>query len=705
MVSHSATAPVTRQLPLYLPRREQPRPSARAWISAWSQKFSLASPFNHGQPWLPLTAIEGLLVLGHKDPDAPHGDIPDELTVRVLLRPRDYDLIRDRCLEALAAFQGDAPVLTRAWSDFRTGLNGSPAFQAPLQFLLHYGLAPRATKATNAAQYLAEHKDAEWVFRGVARHLPILPVEDIHPNHIPIGKLPDTLVNKFKAVCYELDGDDLYILLPYGSNAGSFRTELASRTEGTLRAHLAYGDPEALTKFVESTSVTGLADRSVAEGPEPFDDDGILACDPQLLAQGVASLREARDVLAWALGHAIKVNATDVHFDPQDLATAVIRLRLNGTLKTFGRIPTAMLQRVISVAKIRAGMNSTDVRLPQDGKFRVKFEERECDIRLSTIPEYKTEAIEGAAMRVLGRVRIPTIKDLGISPSQMSQIDWVLKRDHGIFLVTGPTGSGKTTSLNCFLRAVAGEHINCMSVEDPVEIPLPWVKQVQVNPAIEFGFDTALRSFLRQDPDVIMVGEVRDAETAQISQRAAQTGHLVFATLHTNNALLSFARLEELGIPRSVIASSLIGVQAQRLVRCVCPQCHEQIPLPDDQRGYVSRYLKRLEKNLVPEPAEAEARELIVQLQAWLEAGLTYRAAGCASCNQTGFHRRTAVMEIYLVGNDPAVLDLLLENRPIREIQRYYDGQGHLDLASHMIQLYARHETTFAEIEAHLPML
>jgi type II secretory ATPase GspE/PulE/Tfp pilus assembly ATPase PilB-like protein len=697
-----------RQIPLYIPRREQPRPSARTWIANWSQKFSLPNPFNHGAPWLPLTAIEGMIVLGHKDPaNAPRGDIPEELSVRVKLRERDYDLMKTRCLEALASFQGDAPPLPAAWQDFRqNGVNGAAPFHAPLEFLLHHGLAPRANRAGHAAEYLAEHKDSEWFYRGLWRRAPILPIEDLHPAQIPLSKLPDALINKYKAVCYEAEGDDLYILLPFGVRLESFRTELASRLEGTFNAHLAFGDPGALTTFVESTSVSSLAAAGNGSGSEPFEDDGILICDPQLLAQNVSQLREARDVLAWTLGYAIKTNATDAHFDPQDLALAAVRLRFNGVLRTVGRIPIMMLQRVISVAKIRSGLNSTEVRMPQDGKFRVKFEDRECDIRLSTIPQYKGgEMIEGAAMRVLGRVRIPTIRDLGIDDHQMAQIEWVLKRDHGIFLVTGPTGSGKTTSLNCFLRAVAGEHINCMSVEDPVEIPLPWVKQVQVNMAIDFGFATALRSFLRQDPDVIMIGEVRDAETAQISQRAAQTGHLVFATLHTNNALMSFARLEELGVQRSVVASSLIGVQAQRLVRCICPQCHERIALPEEQRAYLGRYMKRLLKALAPNPARPDAQELIADLQKYVDEGFTYRACGCASCNQTGFHRRTAVMEIYLVSNDPEALDLLLEGKPILTIQRHFDQQGHLDLASQMLRLYCRHETTFGEIESHLPLL
>jgi general secretion pathway protein E/type IV pilus assembly protein PilB len=226
-----------------------------------------------------------------------------------------------------------------------------------------------------------------------------------------------------------------------------------------------------------------------------------------------------------------------------------------------------------------------------------------------------------------------------------------------------------------------------------------------VNRDIDFGFKEALPGFLRHDPDVMMVGEVRDEETAKLAIDAAQSGHLVFATLHTNSALDAFNRLTRLGVDRADAASSVIGVQAQRLIRCLCPQCREIVKATDDQRRYVERYRKRIEANLDPEANCRDAKELVGVLDQWLLAGDTYRSSGCGSCNHTGYHRQTAAMEIYLVGNDSEALDMLYEKKPISSLQKHFDRQGFLTVASQMMRMFARHETTYAEIEPYIPLL
>ncbi|WP_457680935.1 GspE/PulE family protein [Thermovibrio sp.] len=341
---------------------------------------------------------------------------------------------------------------------------------------------------------------------------------------------------------------------------------------------------------------------------------------------------------------AVRVRASDVHFEPfKDKMK--IRLRVDGVLKTVREISKSKVPSVISRLKIMANLDIAEKRLPQDGRIMVKVGGKEVDIRVSTLPTYFGERV---VLRLLMKESILySTKELGLLPDDYEKFTELITSPHGIILVTGPTGSGKTTTLYAALSEINREEINVITVEDPVEYQLEGISQVQVKSEIGLTFARALRSILRQDPDVIMVGEIRDIETAEIAIQAALTGHLVLSTLHTNDAPSSITRLTDMGIEPFLVASSVIGVIAQRLVRKVCPYCREL-------------YTPTLE----------EKREIgLEDFQ-----GKFARGRGCEHCLGTGYLGRTAIYEILPISK--RVRKMILEGRDSEEIKEVAVKEG-----------------------------
>jgi len=315
---------------------------------------------------------------------------------------------------------------------------------------------------------------------------------------------------------------------------------------------------------------------------------------------------------------ALRERASDLHFEPYE-GRAVVRFRIDGMLRDAIEPPRALHGALVSRLKVMAGLDIAERRLPQDGRIALRLGGRQVDVRMSTLP---TGAGERVVLRLLdqeaARLDLTT---LGMSAGTLEAIDRLIREPHGILLVTGPTGSGKTTTLYAALSRLPRGTANMMTVEDPIEYAIDGVAQTQVNPRIELTFARALRSILRQDPDVIMIGEIRDLETAQIAVQASLTGHLVLATLHTNDAASAITRLADMGVEPYLLASSLLGVLAQRLVRTLCPHCR-----------------------LVATPSEGE-RQLLEEI------GLppsqpVFHANGCVECNRSGFAGRTGIYEL-----------------------------------------------------------
>ncbi|MBW2103085.1 MAG: Flp pilus assembly complex ATPase component TadA [Deltaproteobacteria bacterium] len=321
--------------------------------------------------------------------------------------------------------------------------------------------------------------------------------------------------------------------------------------------------------------------------------------------------------------NAIKKGASDVHIEAQENAVRV-RNRVDGVLHDSIRLPRWTHPIIVSRIKVLGGMNIAERRLPQDGRIKVKASNVSVDLRVSTLPTFYGEK---AVIRILNREEASvTIEELGFSEKNHTILRSFIRQPQGMVLITGPTGSGKTSTLYACMREIVSEESNIITVEDPVEYELEGINQVQVNEKVGLTFPFVLRSILRQDPDVIMVGEIRDEETAEIALQASLTGHLVLSTLHTNDAPTAVTRLMDIGMPPFLIATSVMGVVAQRLVRVICPECKEEY---------------------VPDP------ELLARLS-MREQDLPftfYRGAGCENCNGTGFKGRTAIEEVMIMGH------------------------------------------------------
>ena len=318
---------------------------------------------------------------------------------------------------------------------------------------------------------------------------------------------------------------------------------------------------------------------------------------------------------------AITRGASDIHIEP--FAKYVfIRFRIDGKLQKIDELSTQMYPAILARYKIMSELNIAERRIPQDGKISLEIEKNSYDFRVSTIPTIHGEKI---VIRIYNRSFVSSdIPSLGFSEKQMELVLGMISRPHGIILLTGPTGSGKSTTLYTFLRYLAKEDTNIVTVEDPVENEIPGINQVQVNPKANLTFATALRSFLRQDPNIIMVGEVRDEETAQIATRAAITGHLVLSSVHTNDAAGVISRLINMGIPKYLVADALLGAISQRLVRKLCPKCKK------------AKITSAFEMSLlnISEPAQI------------------YEPVGCVYCNNTGYLGRIGVFEIMVLTDE-----------------------------------------------------
>jgi general secretion pathway protein E len=329
------------------------------------------------------------------------------------------------------------------------------------------------------------------------------------------------------------------------------------------------------------------------------------------------------------LFRAIRERSSDIHFEPYE-KELVVRNRVDGILYPMVSAPRKWHAPAISRIKVMSGLDIGERRLPQDGRIRIRLGGKEIDIRVSTVP---TSFGERAVLRILDRSSILLgLSDLGLDPQDLAQLEKFLSRSSGILLVTGPTGSGKTTTLYAALQRLDSGTKNIITIEDPVEYQIRGIGQIQVNPKINLTFAGGLRSILRQDPDIIMVGEIRDQETAEIAIQASLTGHLVLSTLHTNDSASAVTRLVDMGIEPFLVASSVSGVMAQRLVRRLCADC--KVP-------YV--------------PGEAEVRGLGLPPGT---KGPFYRPAGCPKCSNTGYIGRTGLYEI--LPADEAIRSLIL---------------------------------------------
>lgn len=364
-------------------------------------------------------------------------------------------------------------------------------------------------------------------------------------------------------------------------------------------------------------------------------------------------IREApiAQIVSAALEQAMRLRASDVHIEPQDGDTRV-RYRVDGILQERLVLPKRLHDAVVSRIKILGNMKIDEKRIPQDGRFNFKMGESEVDLRVSSLPTVHGEKI---VMRLLKKSGgIPTMQELGLRGLALKNLELTITRPHGVILVTGPTGSGKTTTLYSVLAKLNNSKVNIMTLEDPVEYQISGVNQVQINSQAGLTFTSGLRSFLRQDPNIILVGEIRDRETTELAIQAALTGHLVFSTLHTNNAAGAIPRLLDLGAEPFLIASALSGIVGQRIARKVCPQCREEYT-PDDA---IAADMRAVLGTLLP----ADKKITLFRGKG------TINNQPCSTCNGAKYYGRIGVFEVFPVTD--SIGKLILRRAPMNEIEQ-----------------------------------
>jgi type IV pilus assembly protein PilB len=425
---------------------------------------------------------------------------------------------------------------------------------------------------------------------------------------------------------------------------------------------VALADPTDVVGIDAVEKVTGLSVKP-AVAPESEVAAAIqrsygLYVHPDLVLGEMARREEvtspAIHVVDFLLSHAVSHRATDVHIEPEEEAVRV-RYRIDGFLYTVTVLPKEVHAAVVSRLKVLSRLDIAEQRLPQDGAFEMTIEGTALDIRVSTIPTVYGERV---ALRLLDKHRqVLGLDQLGMRPAVREVYERLIQRPYGLILVSGPTGSGKTTTLaSTMIRLNSGER-NILTIEDPIEYRIRGVSQVQVNPDAGLDFATGLRSVLRHDPDILMVGEIRDPETARIATHAALAGTLVLATIHTNDAPTALLRLVQMGVPPYLIASAVIGVLSQRLVRLLCPSCKQPAAQPQDPLAWIERVVgeKPAPGEEIPPPHISLAR-------------------GCRRCQFTGYLGRTGIFEILAV--TPRIQELLLEGASQKDIEAQARAEG-----------------------------
>lgn len=462
-------------------------------------------------------------------------------------------------------------------------------------------------------------------------HLEIVEVSQMNVDLSAVAMINKNLAEKNLLLPYRLSGKVLgvitndplnYFALEEVKQQTGCQLEICLSEEAPLRQAISYYYAEVNARKAAKQANVGFATAEELEVEDLENTD-----DEAPIIRLLNSLVE----------RAIKTEASDIHIEPFEKETKV-RMRIDGVIMEYVTIQKNIHSPLIARIKILANLDIAEKRIPQDGHFRVKLEDGYVNIRVSVLP---TVFGEKAVLRIMAATAHMDHADhFGMDEFSYQQFLPMLNHPNGIIYITGPTGSGKSTTLYMILDYLSGRSVNISTIEDPVEKNMPDINQTQVNPMAGLTFDVGLRALMRQDPDIIMVGETRDGETAATSVRAAITGHVVLSTLHTNDAVSSIVRLEDMGVETYLVANSLVGLVAQRLVRKVCPHCARVMETTEQERIFLGEDVKTV-----------------------------VRGMGCAQCNNTGYKGRIAVHEIVAINND--IRRMIINHEPIEAIKKY----------------------------------
>jgi len=527
-----------------------------------------------------------------------------------------------------------------------------------------------------------KYTDENRVFQSLAEYsdLPFVDLDTYMIDEKVVNLIPEELARRHRLIPLFKIGSTLTVAMANPLNIHAL-DEIKSKTKTDVE--IAISTEEKITRAIDQHygfSVTrlqkSLEHYAKGSGEEPSPEASEYRKTYELAAReflpGQIEEAPAAQLFDIIMIQAIRDRASDIHFEPDEKGLR-IRFRIDGFLYEFLTLPKAIHPSLTSRIKVLAEMDIAETRLPQDGNFNVKLEDHSFEIRVSTFP---TIYGENVVLRLLDQTS-PLIKleDLGFAEEMLRRFKQLLRRPNGIILVTGPTGSGKTTTLYASLNLINSADKNIITIEDPVEYRLSLIRQTQVNLKAGITFAKGLRSILRQDPDVIMVGEIRDLETSEVAIQAALTGHLVLSTLHTNDASEAIARLMDIGVEPYLISSSVVGVLAQRLVRSICPNC--KVSYQGDPGA-----LAELGENL------ANSKESLT----------LHRGKGCKNCKQSGYLGRMGIFELFFVNEK--IKQLISEKASAQIIrQAAEDGTGMISLREDGLRKVLKGMTTLEEID------
>ncbi|HEY6151699.1 MAG TPA: GspE/PulE family protein [Gaiellaceae bacterium] len=556
---------------------------------------------------------------GRAEQQAAGGELPSSFPVNELA-----ELVAD-LIEATGLVPGDKLALVRGRA--KQGIAFSQA-------VLDEGVAsPEGIARTLASRFQMPFVD-----------LAVTGVEDEAARELPLHVL-----ERVVAVPYELDGNTLRIAV---ADPGNVQTIDELRLGTRLQLELAVASRDdilgEIRRLIRASEAFGA--RAVLEGEEVEEAEETDADDLEV-DDGISDVPLVRLVNS-IIFQAAEDGASDIHFEPQEDAL-VVRLRIDGVLHEAQRIPKRMLNGVTTRLKVLAKLDIAERRKPQDGRMSLNAAAagRMLDVRVATLPTVEGESV---VMRLLDKTKkAPTLEELGLADDMRAKLEEIVRRPTGAILSTGPTGSGKSTTLYAALSEINRPEINIITVEDPVEYRLPGLNQVQINPRAGLTFAAALRSILRSDPDVVMVGEIRDSETAKISIEAALTGHLVLSTLHTNDAPGAISRLNEMGVEPFLTGSAVSAVLAQRLARKLCSHCCEMYTPTTDEL---------IKARVSPEVAAAA------------DGAVLYRKKGCPRCGQTGYKGRIGVFQLLVMSEN--LESMAARNATREELERAAIEEG-----------------------------
>ncbi len=489
--------------------------------------------------------------------------------------------------------------------------------------------------------------------KAVLYNIPYIDLSTIPISPEALAVLPQEVASKFKVFPVSMDKSSKQMVLAMADPLDLTAIEFIEQKTGlAVKPHAA-----EFSKIEHniSTRYTSSLAQEVTEALKEVAPDKTDAKVIEPQKTGFIKEERVSEVVTHILDFAVRARASDVHIEPQEKSTRV-RYRIDGILQEKLTIPKALHDALISRIKILSGMKIDEKRVPQDGRFSFKGGDDEVDLRVSSLPSTWGEKI---VMRLLKKTGgIPDLPDLGLRGRGLKNLEDAILRPHGIVLICGPTGSGKTTTLYSIIQRINTPKINIMTLEDPIEYKIPGVNQVQVNPVAGLTFASGLRSFLRQDPNVILVGEVRDQETADLAIQASLTGHLVFSTLHTNDAAGALPRLLDMGAEPYLLASSMTAIVAQRVVRKIHDKC--KVAYDADQKIIM------------------EIKETLGKLWPDGKTVKLYKGKGCADCNNSGYYGRVGIFEVLSITEK--ISRLILERSPASAIEKQAREEGMITL-------------------------